>query len=58
MTRNVLIATVAGFFALTVSIVAPIAIVSHHSTERLQSCVENGGAYVQVAERTTMECQR
>lgn len=58
MSRNALLAIVVGCIAATTSIVAPVAIVSHHSTERLQACVESGGQYVQVPERTTMECQR
>lgn len=52
-----LAAIVAGLVAAVSAIVLPIALVSNNSTERMRMCVENGGAYLNVPEKTTMECQ-
>ena len=49
---------VAGFIAAATAIIAPVAIVSHHSTERARVCAENGGAYLHVPETSKMECVR
>lgn len=53
-----LTATVVAILAALAAITLPVAIVSHHSTERLTSCVESGGAYVNVPNTSRMECQR
>lgn len=51
-------AIVAALVAAVSAIVLPIAVVSSNSTERMRMCVESGGSYLNVPEKTTMECRR
>jgi hypothetical protein len=58
MDRTELAAVIAIVLGVVGLVVAPVWIVSAHSTHRLEACVESGGAYVNVPNTARMECER